>query len=406
MANARGSKDYLNLLKGLNTEANPLAFPEGYTADEVNFLLEQEGSVRIRRKGLSKTLDTDGLYTSVTGETAKGFNIHKWIEADLFVLYVIDEDVAKLRFLSGDGSFNVLGDVSLYTVPSGVTLKPSFSSIFDGVVITTSGRYTGNSLPPVFIKLNESGNVEVYEIVIHFRDFELLDDFLGVSERPSVLGDLHTYNLLNSGWYAERKNADGELVPPLSLFTNKEQTVSATLAEANTTSNTFKFTKNEVTSLNSVGVGSTITLVGSAGGGLNDGTYTVTDADITVVQESLPPPKDYISHSVYTCLFTVQEAIPANETNTTLVDVKFLEGTFPSNADIPVLGLKVDESSGEQYFDTSTMLETNLGNTEAPRGHYVYDINGIRDRDSAIFAPNNSGAPSTTVELKNTVVLA
>lgn len=59
------------------------------------------------------------------------------------------------------------------------------------------------------------------------------------------------------------------------------------------------------------------------------------------------------------------------------------DGNFPSNSDIPYLGLRVDSSSGDRYFSAEELNQNDTGNTEAPRGHYVFPIRRI-DRQSKI----------------------
>lgn len=397
MSQARGSKDYLNLLKGLNTEANPLAFPEGYTADESNFVLALEGNVRARRKGLQKYLESDKSYTSFVGENnVRNPYTYYWSEVDLILVVLQDDVYARLVILENDATYTELGVYTIYSFDSGEPTKPSFATILDGVVITV-GSDKNNSAKPIFLQVNDSGNIEISEIDIYFRDFELLDDNTSISFRPNSLTDTHTYNLLNAGWYAERKNQSGNLVDPLSLFLSSTVYENPFESTVNATSNHFEFKTSTPSVLADLGSGDAITVSGMTDP-TNNGTFTVDS--VNVIVEELPPPA---TSFIYKYTVVVDEALTVDETTGSGVEVSFTTGSFPSNADIPLLGLKTDETSGEQYFDPDTLYETVLGNTEAPRGHYIYDIDGAKTRDSVLVNKKDDGSPSKTVRLKATI---
>lgn len=59
MPKISSDKKYLPFVKGLITEASPLAYPEGATLDEDNVVITRSGE-RERRLGLR--LDTDGVW--------------------------------------------------------------------------------------------------------------------------------------------------------------------------------------------------------------------------------------------------------------------------------------------------------------------------------------------------------
>lgn len=68
---------------------------------------------------------------------------------------------------------------------------------------------------------------------------------------------------------------------------------------------------------------------------------------------------------------------------------------YPSNADIAYLG-DITDSNGDLKFDPMSYDNLNLGSTEAPRGHYVFNIRGI-DRQAKLSTPGNDGSPSDTL---------
>lgn len=70
---------------------------------------------------------------------------------------------------------------------------------------------------------------------------------------------------------------------------------------------------------------------------------------------------------------------------------------YPSNADIPYLG-DIPNDFGIQTFSAAAMTSIDVGNSEAPRGHYVYNIRNI-DRQDKLTDRDDDGTPSTTLEL-------
>ena len=62
-------KSYYTFVAGLNTDASPLNFPDNFSSDEENFILNLDGS-RQRRKGLA--LETGGQ--SITTNTTVMYN--------------------------------------------------------------------------------------------------------------------------------------------------------------------------------------------------------------------------------------------------------------------------------------------------------------------------------------------
>ena len=99
MSRASGQKDYISMAQGLITEASPLAFPEGTTSDELNFVIDRDGLVRKRRLGFDK-LVTDFVYN---GAGAKLENVFYWRGPSLVVVFVTDETPQTLiRFHAVD----------------------------------------------------------------------------------------------------------------------------------------------------------------------------------------------------------------------------------------------------------------------------------------------------------------
>lgn len=382
MPRARGEKDYLSLLLGLNTEANPLAFPEGFTTDERNFLLDKSGDVRVRRRGLENSAVDQTFVSPNTFPLLSG--AYYWRELDVILVVVATlSDEVVVRVHRNNSAFDFVGEYEIDSTAGGQYL-PSFSPILSGVVITGRG---GNSyVKPILLQKNASDDIDIYSAQLFFRDFDLIDDGLSVSERPNGLTDEHRYNLYNAGWYADRRSestlAFGD---PLDLFEPQ-------FLEPNPFDSTT-FVTPDLMQINSTSVGfldtkplSTVIVTNSSS---NNGTYIVDS--YTVID------RDNVE------IKFVEQTI-TNEGPTAGVTIEFSTGSFPSNADIPVLGLKSD-GSGNEVFSPDTLFETVLGSSEAPRGHYVFDVEETRTRDDVLTAKQEDGTVPSTITLEATIAL-
>lgn len=290
MPRAVGSKDYIGLTGGLITEASPLNFPEGATADEVNFVLDLNGMVRARRKGLEDTV-TPREEVLLPLSLPRFEEVMYWQSADLFVfVYSVlgDTPQKELRVLKNDSSFTLVGSVSLDASDETVSMAESTEYL----VVTT-----GESTPPVLLEyVKQFDSVRLNTLDLYIRDFELVESLNAVSVRPGTFNytDDHEYNLLNAGWYAERRlESTGLLGDPITDFFNSE-------------------------------------------------------------------------------------------------------ALYPSTADIAYLGVKFDADADQEKFSSDTLKETIIGNSVAPRGHYIYSI-GDFERTDKLNNPEQDGTPNSTI---------
>lgn len=72
------------------------------------------------------------------------------------------------------------------------------------------------------------------------------------------------------------------------------------------------------------------------------------------------------------------------------------QSLYPSNADIVYLGDVVDGGSGLEKFTPAALDNIDIGSTEAPRGHYVYNIRDIT-RSGKLVSKADDGALSSSV---------
>jgi len=297
VARVSGSKDYISMALGLITEASPLAAPEGSTFDEQNFVLDMNQGIRKRRKGYANPVSD--FSKTVPGSTAsRVLDTVYWRQENIYVAVLTFEGTQEtwLRFHSNDASFTFLDE---FRIAFQTTVSVFVSEVRGGLVLTGNG--TVSPLEPLFIERLSTGTGNIYGVDLFIRDFELLEDSLSVSERPSTLSDEHRYNLLNAGWYAERRlESSGSLGDPIA---------------------------------------------------------------------------DFFSET----------------------------GEYPSNADVAQLGLKTD-SDGNEEFSPDTLVEISVGNSEASRGHYVYDIEDF-ERNDRLTDPTEDGTVDSSLTLLGTVTL-
>lgn len=205
----RTTKNFFRLNKGLNTEANELNFPDGYTTDEANYELLVDGSRR-RRKGLA--LEASGTaFACNTFRTAEFCQTYNW------------------RNVGGDPNKNVVvfrkGD-TLYFADEGENLSAGWET-GTGSFVSLSGFYTddatealvsdepvtmshgkghlivgGQYLKPFYVSYDPATTYYSASIInIKCRDFSDVEDgYDMVTEPTGAITDAHRYNLRNRGW--------------------------------------------------------------------------------------------------------------------------------------------------------------------------------------------------------------
>ena len=209
---ARGEKDYLGFVQGLNTEANPLAAPEGTTSDELNMELNLENGTRARRLGLARIHPADLKFTP-SGVTAPDFQVQGvffWEAIKKYITvfrYTDEEDKKVSSIVVHNQSYDIEFE---FVVDTPDDVPPNFVDIRSRLVITL-----GTS--PVILQ-PVGDTYDVYVLTLYIRDFTLLNDSLSIGERPSTLSDEHKYNLYNAGWYKDRMLGSGSKGDPVTYF--------------------------------------------------------------------------------------------------------------------------------------------------------------------------------------------
>jgi len=204
---AQTKKDYFTLNQGLNTEANEINFPDGYTTDEQNYELLVDGGRR-RRRGLQIESGGASLATGQTIGTGHSVNTHKWRSAagnpaNNFIVHQIgailhfapDDDTPSdawhartidLEAFAQDGT----------TTTAVIEDEPCQFSVGRGVLLVTQ-KY----LKPFYVTYEAaSDNFGATPIQISIRDFYGIEDGVANQVKPAALSADHEYNLRNRGW--------------------------------------------------------------------------------------------------------------------------------------------------------------------------------------------------------------
>jgi hypothetical protein len=200
----RGSKEYFTFVKGLNTEASPLTFPENTSLDEENFELLVDGSRR-RRLGI----DYESSYTlqSLTVASTDAITVHNWTSvagnADTnFIIYQVGSRIYRSNNSAPfSGTFEYLLDLTNYksdTGTSDATVAATKVSIASGRGrLMIVGRYT----EPVMVTYDPAlTSFTIRQVNLMERDLAGVDDSLENDATPTALSDAHKYNLFNQGW--------------------------------------------------------------------------------------------------------------------------------------------------------------------------------------------------------------
>jgi hypothetical protein len=195
-------KAVTSLNKGLITEAGELTFPENASIDELNCLLERDGS---RRKRPALQLEEDYAFSSFSFATGSATVVDTWWNAgglsgnNLLVVQLGTTlrfyTKSALPYYSGLMSFSV--DLSAFENSPCEKVKCSFASI-NGALIVAS-----EALNTFIVTLDTVTNTITSEkITFRVRDFKWLSDTknFGNSVPASEITQERIYDTSNGGW--------------------------------------------------------------------------------------------------------------------------------------------------------------------------------------------------------------
>jgi hypothetical protein len=188
---------------GLNTEANPLSFPDNATFDERNMELNRDGS-RVRRNGFDLELFHETVDTNISLQ--QGANLartqFRWenpggITGKQFIVVQI-------------GNYVAVHDISLVPVSS----PPIFSKVFNDASYTNVFGYAsvdgllviGTGQPDLTVLSFLGGSITETTGELLIRDFfgveatdgtSILTEYQNLQKRPTTATQEHIYNLRN-----------------------------------------------------------------------------------------------------------------------------------------------------------------------------------------------------------------
>lgn len=215
-----------SFVKGLITEANPLNFPADASLDEVNFVLNKDGS-RDRRLGMD--LEDDYLaHTLGVAANDLALRTFRWDTVggeSGFDILVVQAGTRLVFFdlaadnLSRDGK---LGELVI-PLPLSFTTKFNFASVKGFLVVITGGEdiviidYASGAfnLSTARVEIRDTFGVQA---IVNGKD--LTDDRYIGTRIPFVDStDSHRYNLRNQSWGLPRRGPGfSVVVDPLEVF--------------------------------------------------------------------------------------------------------------------------------------------------------------------------------------------
>ena len=237
MPQARGDKEYILPVKGLNTEANLLQFPQEFASDLINIEIDYDPQIVRPRKGVTGISQTTGK--NITGASydehfALATNSFLWegVERDQDTNFIVLQVGRYLYFYTDTAVLTANTAPS----PNRLDLSNARTNTVEGTTAllettpcdfcNAKGKLivTNNAMEPCAVEYDkETGEFTLVEIIIKVRDLLGINDGLRVDERPTTaegLSDDHKYNLLNQGWYKQRRLTSGSSVEsdPIAEF--------------------------------------------------------------------------------------------------------------------------------------------------------------------------------------------
>lgn len=209
MAKTGFTKRYFNFIGGKHSDGSPLVQPPNTARTIVNVDLESSGKIS-RRLGLDFEENFQTTITAVPNSTleASAISMHEWFNVDQSpnATFLVVRVGLELHFF----------DEGAIPLSSGLLGTVDFSSQAPGLfsagikpVIVASGRgllfVTGETYEPFYVKYDPAlGTFTLVPIRFVVRDFEGVEDGLGVNDRPTVLSQAHAWNLVNQGWDVDK----------------------------------------------------------------------------------------------------------------------------------------------------------------------------------------------------------
>lgn len=217
---ARGDKEYILPIKGLNTEANLLHFPIEFASDILNMEIDFNPQVVRPRKGLTvsgleRLADTRNVSDHDVGITSF---LWEGVGQDPDLDFVVVQVAEFLYFYNANGLSNPTTAVhtELYDLTAALsgTSKGTAALLEPTRVVMANVKgkllITSEQINPVIISwVSATSVIDPVILNINIRDMFGIEDGLEIDEHPTTLLDDHKYNLYNQGWYKQRRLSSG-----------------------------------------------------------------------------------------------------------------------------------------------------------------------------------------------------
>lgn len=201
------NKLYRTFTKGLVTEAGFLTYPENASTDESNTVIKVKGS-RSRRFGLDWEPNSVGSALPGISNVNDIMYNYSWrsINNDAETNFQVLQDQGTLYFFDMDAS-PTDGSLKTFTVDITQFVAPfaTVPEVESTQVDMTSGKgflfVVSPVIEPFYVVYDPVAvTMTPTQITIMMRDFDGINDSLGVEEQPATLSKEHLYNLRNQGW--------------------------------------------------------------------------------------------------------------------------------------------------------------------------------------------------------------
>lgn len=218
---ARGDKEYILPIKGLNSEANVLHFPQEFAVDVLNMEVSYKPQVVRPRKGLSASQLARLAETRNLSDHDIAISSFLWesVNADPTFNFVAVQIGRFLYFFDDTG----LDDPTVSVHSERLDLNDALSGTSKGTLALlepTRINYANikgkllicsEQIEPTLIQFDGT-NLTTTALDLKIRDTLGIADGLEIDEHPATLIDDHKYNLLNQGWFKQRRLTAGSKV--------------------------------------------------------------------------------------------------------------------------------------------------------------------------------------------------
>jgi hypothetical protein len=242
MARQQLTAEFNRFVGGLITEASPMNFPEGASLDEVNMVMNRDGT-RQRRLGF----DLETSYAEV--DTGIRLDLTKTLGTSEFKWENAGGDPEKELLVVQMGNVLQVFDLDITPLSTGLIYTQtlhvdSYEDIFsyamvDGLLVVATGLKDVNIL-----EFDGTSTVTLSTDILYIRDLfgveadngtTIFTNSLNLEERPTTIFDTYLYNLRNQSWALPRKPSNGETVEdPITHFFAQESTYPSNSDTVNT----------------------------------------------------------------------------------------------------------------------------------------------------------------------------